>query len=160
MDRIDGIIAAQAIYSELGKRLKTNTEGNARGELDGHFRDLRDRTGARSFDLRINGQEVGTYSFAKSKGKAAYTLRIENESAYRRWCEENGLMELPSVASVAQWVEYTGELPEGATIERTPAETTERGTLRVDFEKVKKAVGGDFAPALQAVNELPEGSVQ
>ena len=156
MQRLDAIVAAQAIYSELGKRLKTNDPTNARGELDRHFGRLRKESGARSFDLTINGQEVGTYSFPKRKEKTALKLSIDDPKAYRCWCEENGLLELPALQSVWQWVQDTGELPEGATLTETTegGNTAERGTLRVDFSKVRAALDGDFSPALEGMDTM------
>lgn len=156
MQRLDAIIAAQAIYSELGKRLKTNDPTNARGELDAHFAAQREATGGRSFDLMVNGEEVGTYTFPKSKEKTVAQIDIDDMPAYRLWCEENGLMELPKPEAVMRWINETGELPDGATVAEVVegGGTAKRGTLRVDFDRVRRAVGGDFAPAIEGIGDI------
>ena len=162
MQRLDAIIAAQAIYSELGKRLKTNDPLNARGELDAHFAALRESSGARSFDLTVNGEEVGTYTFSKSKEKTVPQLDITDMHAFYSWCDENGLLQLPKAETVRQWITETGELPDGAVVAEVTegGQTAKRGTMRVDFDKVRHAVGGDFAPAIEGINDMAmlEGS--
>lgn len=160
MERIDAIIAAQAVYSELGKRLKTNDPHNARGELDAHFSAQRKATGARSFDLVVNGEEVGSYTFPKRKEKTVTRIDVDDVPAYRVWCESNGLMELPSAERVLRWIEETGELPDGARVAEVTegGGTAERGTLRVSFDKVRKAIGGDFAPAIEGMR--PAGLIE
>ena len=169
MNKLDAIIAAQAIYKELGDRLNTKDPSNLRGVLDAHYKALNKQTGGRSFDVMIGGVDVGTYTFAKKKDRIVKDLVITDRKKFAEWIKDsdllidvliNTLMEKPYI--LEGYLKMTGELPDGIDWEERTIEggISERGTLRVRFEDVRKALAGDFSPAIETIydtNLLNEG---
>ena len=169
MNKYDAIIAAQAIYSMLGKALGTKDPSNLRGVLDARYNALYKQTGGKSYDLMIGGQEVGTYTFKKNKDKKELHVSIEDYYAFRSWIINSDFLDvlideiLANPKTLVDFIKQTGEIPNGASVEEHVIQggISERGALKVDFDKVRKALGGDFSPAIEAVNDtklLNEGN--
>ena len=174
MNKLDAIIAAQAVYKELGDRLSTKDPSNLRGVLDAHFKALYKTTGGRSYDLMIGGIDVGTYTFAKKKDRVVKDLVITDREKFANWLKDsdndndmlidmliNTLMSEPHI--LEGYINASGELPDGIDYEERTIKggISERGTLKVRFEDVRKALAGDFSPAIEAMHDtklLDEGS--
>ena len=155
MNSIERLAVEQAVYNTIGADLKTGVADNLRGEVNGFFLDLYQHTGAVSFEVRVSGQKVGTYSFARVKGqpeREVTEVRVTDVEALRadesdefldfvsRWIESH-LSEL-----AIQYAQETGELLDGMeyvteTIPATPDSIRPNGTLRVRPEKVAAALG-------------------
>lgn len=152
---IERLAVEQAAYSAIGADLKTGVPDNLRGEVNGFYLDLYQRTGATGFEVRVNGQKVGTYGFSKVKGQPERTvteLRVTDAEALRAdasdefaawladWMRDN-LCEL-----AVRYCEETGELLDGMewvteTVPATPDTIRPNGTLRVRADKVADALG-------------------
>lgn len=152
---IERLAIEQAVYNAIGADLKTGVPDNLRGEVNGFYLDLYQQTGATGFEVRINGQKVGTYSFNKVKGQPERTvtevrvtdieaLRADASDEFAEWLAEWMRDSLPDLA--VRYCEETGELLDGmelvsVTTPATPDSIRPNGTLRVKPEKVAAALG-------------------
>ena len=164
---IERLAIEQAVYNAIGADLKTGVTDNLRGEVNGFYLDLYQRTGATGFEVRVNGQKVGTYGFAKVKGQPERTVtevRVTDADALRadesdefldyvsRWIDSH-LTEL-----AVQYAQETGELLDGMeyvteTIPATPDSIRPNGTLRVRPEKVAAALGNALPATIAGLLE-------
>ena len=152
---IERLAIEQAVYNAIGADLKTGVPDNLRGEVNAHYLDLYEQTGATGFEVRVNGQKIGTYGFSKVKGQPERTvteLRVTDMDALRAWDSEefNDFITAwvdENLAELAiQYAAKTGELPDGVeyvteTVPATPDTIRPNGTLRVRADKVADALG-------------------
>lgn len=152
---IERLAIEQAVYNAIGADLKTGVTDNLRGEVNGFYLDLYQRTGATGFEVRVNGQKVGTYGFSKVKGTPERTvtevrvtdtqaLRSDQSEDFNDWLTRHIDAHLDELA--VQYAQETGELLGGMeyvteTIPATPDTIRPNGTLRVRPEKVAAALG-------------------
>ena len=83
---IERLAIEQAVYNAIGADLKTGVADNLRGEVNGFYLDMYERTGATGFEVRVNGQKVGTYGFSKVNGTPERTVtevRVTDHDALR-----------------------------------------------------------------------------
>lgn len=158
MTPIERLAIEQAIYNAIGEDLKTGRTGNLRGEVNEVYLDLYQRTGATGFEVRVNGQKVGTYGFAKVRGQKERTvseLVVTDPDALLAWDDDDfdhfcANWILDHIEQLArEYAQATGELPDGmALVERTVPATPDgikpNGTLRVDTRKVAAAMGHEL----------------
>jgi hypothetical protein len=167
MNPIERLAVEQAVYNAIGADLKTGNPDNLRGEVNGFYLDLYEQTGATGFEVRVNGQKVGTYGFAKVKGTPERTvteLRVIDHAAMvadesdefleycSRWLESH----LDEIA--VQYCAETGELLDGVeyvteTIPATPDTIRPNGTLRVRADKVAAALGNALPATIAGLLE-------
>ena len=152
---IERLAIEQAVYNAIGADLKTGVADNLRGEVNGFYLDLYERTGATGFVVRLNGQKVGTYGFSKVKGQPARevtelrvtdvdALRADESEDFSAWLADAILHDLPDYA--IQYATETGELLDGmeyvtTTTPAVPEGIRPNGTLRIKPEKVAEALG-------------------
>ena len=164
---IERLAIEQAVYNAIGADLKTGVADNLRGEVNGFYLDMYERTGATGFEVRVNGQKVGTYGFSKVKGKPERTvteLRVTDEDALRAdesdefndWLTAWLTDHLPELA--VQYAQETGELLDGmelveVTTPATPDGIRPNGTLRVRPEKVAAALGNALPATIAGLLE-------
>lgn len=155
MNDIERLAVEQAVYNAIGADLKTGVPDNLRGQVNGFYLDLYQRTGATGFEVRVNGEKVGTYGFSKIKGTPERTvteLRVTDHAAlaadesedFNEWLSAYITCHLDELA--VQYAEDTGELLDGmewvtTTTPATPDGIRPNGTLRVRPEKVAAALG-------------------
>lgn len=158
MTPIERLAIEQAIYNAIGEDLKTGRTGNLRGEVNEVYLDLYQRTGATGFEVRVNGQKVGTYGFTKVRGQKERTvselvvtdpdaLATAYTDEYAEWLAEWIRAHTEELA--IQYCRETGELLAGMelverTVPATPAGIRPNGTLRVDARKVAAAMGHEL----------------
>ena len=167
MNDIERLAVEQAVYNTIGADLKTGVADNLRGEVNGFYLDLYQRTGAVSFDVRVNNQKVGAYSFARVKGqpeREVTEIRVTDAEALRadksdefldfvsRWIESH----LPELA--VQYAQESGELLDGMeyvteTIPATPDTIRPNGTMRIRPEKVAAALGNALPTTIAGLLE-------
>ena len=154
-EQIERLAIEQAVYKAIGADVATNDPDNLRAEVNAFYLDMYERTGATGFEVRLNGQKVGTYGFPKVKGQPERTvteLRVTDMHALRCWDDEafheyvakffdQHLAEL-----AIQYAQETGDLPDGVelvevTTPATPDTIRPSGTLRVKPERVAAALG-------------------
>ncbi|NPD33081.1 hypothetical protein HLV35_07415 [Eggerthellaceae bacterium zg-997] len=152
---VEAFTAMQAVYSALADEVSTREPRNARARIDAHFRELYERTGARSFDLRAGGVKRGTYSVRVSGATERRRLRMVDEAAYLAWARANGLTrETVDERAVQALMDETGEVPDGVEVEiaREP-EAYEGGSVRLTAETRELAAravrGGAVAGLLE-----------
>ena len=164
---IERLAIEQAVYNAIGADLKTGVPDNLRGEVNGFYLDMYERTGATGFEVRVNGQKVGTYGFAKVKGKPERTvtelrvtdadaLRADESDEFNDWLTAWLTDHLPELA--VQYAQETGELLDGmelveVTTPAVPDGIRPNGTLRVRPEKVAAALGNALPATIAGLLE-------
>lgn len=150
-DRIAKLAVAQAVYKLSAEMVSTKDPDNLRAYVDEYYRGLFEATGAKSFEIRIGGEKVGTYSVKVTKPKKQTVCDCYNPSAYRAWCEEHGFVKtvIDEDAAHAHFLE-TGEVPDGCNVSQveTPGGQYAGGSVRVDIPAVNRALGGEVSIAL------------
>ena len=167
MNSIERLAVEQAVYNTIGADLKTGVADNLRGEVNGFFLDLYQHTGAVSFEVRVDGQKVGTYGFSKVKGQPERTvtevrvtdmaaLRADRSEDFNEWLTQYVAANLESLA--VQYAQETGELLDGMeyvteTIPATPDTIRPNGTMRIRPEKVAAALGNALPATIAGLLE-------
>lgn len=162
---IERLAFAQALYSKLGEIVSTKDPDSLRAAVDEFYKDLYETTGAKSFEVSIDGQKVGTYSVRVSKPKPAETkerLLIEDYGTFSVWMENEvnaDLLQLFAKSRIDEFADWlfteTGEIPYGCFVEQTvslaqPARYS-GGTLKVDPLSVLDAMQGKLGTAVKGI---------
>ena len=147
------LAVAQAMYRACAAVVSTKDPDSLRSLCDADMLENYASTGAKSYDMLVAGQKVGTYSVRVSKARDE--LVVVDEHDMKRWAIEQGFI-VPTVDwdAVKRHFAETGEVPDGCEVEHTP-ERASGTTLKVDETKVADALGAEL-PA--AVRGLLEGS--
>lgn len=153
---VEQLAVAQAVYKSVAGIVSTKDADSLRSMCDADTIANYASTGAKSYDVRLLGEKVGTYSVRVNKAKKVSTLAVEDQDAYMAWCADNGFV-LTDDKRAQQWLDQTGEVPDGCTVlvDEQP-ERVAGTTLKVDERKVAEVMGGEL-PA--AVRGLLEGEV-
>jgi hypothetical protein len=167
MTAIERLAIEQAIYNAIGADLKTGVPDNLRGQVNGAYLDLYEQTGATGFEVRVNGQKVGTYGFSKVKGqpeRIVTELRVTDHAAlaadesdeFNDWLSDYITDHLDELA--IQYCQETGELLDGVelvetTTPATPDGIRPNGTLRIQPAKVAAAMGGALPSVIAGLLE-------
>lgn len=140
MTDIEKLAIAQWAYKKFAGLVSTKDADSLRGQADEAYREMYEQTGAKSYDIKLAGDKVGTYSLKVAKAKDEPRVIIEDEYMFLRWASENHLV--GTVLKVDQraldkFFADSGELPDGCTVVNvhTP-EHVSGGTLRVDERKM------------------------
>ena len=161
LDDVEKLAIAQAFYSSVGELVKTKDPDNLRGRVDARFRELYEQTGAKSFDVRLFGGKVGTFSVVTTKEARSVErveLEVDDEDAFMAWALTNGYFKVDFDAADAHF-RQTGEVPPGCHARKvhvpgTPGGAVRSTTLKVDRRAVLDAIG----PRLEGVSHaLLEG---
>ena len=147
---------AQAFYKAAGELVSTKNPDGLRAAVDEKYVQMYMDTGAKSFDVKLNGSKVGTYSIKVKKAESGARLSVEDQPALLEWAIENGCATV-DMKKVEQLFAETGEVPDGCrvlTYERP--ERVDGTTLRIETEKVAEALGARLPEAMQQLL-LPEG---
>lgn len=162
---IERLAFAQALYQRLGELVSTKDPDSLRAAADEFYKDLYETTGAKSFEVSIDGQKVGTYSVRVSKPKPAETkerLIVDDAGTFSVWIEHETNAEVlqmfaqSRLEEFANWLfETTGEIPYGCFVEQTvslaqPARYS-GGALKVDPLSVLDAMQGKLGTAVKGI---------
>lgn len=161
---IEKLIIEQAFFNAVAEDTKTKNPDNLRGRVDAMMeRDYYENPMAgKSFDLKLLGQKVGTYSLTVSKGKPSKTetsLEIADRDEFMAWAEANGYVEkVADMDAIMEDFKADGVLPDGCKpVEITTPEVVggivTRSTVRVDQERVARALGPQLEPIVYALLE-------
>ena len=166
-EQIERLAIEQAVYKAIGADVDTNDPGNLRAEVNQHYYDLYEQTGATGFEVRLRGQKVGTYGFSKVKGQKAHTERIvtvtdvdalmaDASEEFAAWLADYMREHMAELA--VQYATETGELLDGmAVVERehpaTPDTIRPNGTMRIRPEKVASALGNALPATIAGLLE-------
>lgn len=146
---------AQTFYKMAGALVDTKSPDSLRSTVDAEYKALYEQTGSKSFDVKLNGEVVGTYSIRFSKPKESETrlsFEVHDYIKLAKWFDtvpSNIITDYIStdLAQFAEWYfMHMGEMPDGCDIDKiiTPATDKEYigGVLKVDTEKVIDAAKG------------------
>ena len=152
---IERLVVGQALYEKLGQMVSTKDPESLRGQADRNYKALFDDTGAKTFELKIDGQKVGTYSIRQSKPKpSTSTTNLEvfdKAEAIRAAANLSTdvwyLYITQHIEEFASWyARQTGEALEGSMwVKEISPEIPSQylgGTLKVDSDAVTNAVKG------------------
>lgn len=163
------LFVAQAFYNAVKEIVSTKDDGNLRDAVDDYYRKRYEEDGSKSFECRINGMKVGTYSIRTTKAKPATSEKvfgIKDPEMLMEWFKGMDSETVARYASdrlsdFAEWCFYrTGEIPGGCNVVEigTPA-TVEQwagGSLRIDQGAVAEALGSRLQDATRML--LEEGA--
>lgn len=167
LNSVEKLAVAQAIQNAIGDLVKTKNPDNLRGEVDALMieRYESDPMGAKSFDVKLFGQKVGTYSLTVSKPKPQsehVEITVNDEAEFRRWCEREGFMTI-DMGAVERYFADTGDMPYGCDA-RTVIEPeimggqVTRTTLKVAPAEVARILGdkalGEYTAKLLGGGEV------
>lgn len=145
---VEKLVVAQALYKKVAGLVETKNPANLRGEVDAAFCTIYASTKeagapAKTFNLELMGEKVGTYTITATEPKPAQTftqLKIVNDEELLRWAVEYGFMKV-DWDKIQSNFEVTGEIPDGCAVVEITTDAVEGGevkstTLRVDENKV------------------------
>ena len=163
MGDIERLALMQALFTAIGEETRRDRPGNLRGRVASAYLELYEATGARSFDVRVAGEKVGTFSFSKTRARPeavervfevadADALACWEDSDFLAFCARKVAEGMGELARL--WWEETGEVPPGCKVDNRviPAEPEgikPGGTLRVDPAKVARAMGPALGEAVR-----------
>lgn len=155
MNDSERLAIAQALYNHLGKLVSTKDPDSLRVQADREYKALFEQTGAKSFEVRVNGAKVGTYSIKVSKAKPEEIVKGIEVKDPEALYDNIGFMQIYYLIEFArdhsqEFAEWygvlTGEALEGCEWVEYVTPATEPaymgGTLKVDPEDVANAIQG------------------
>jgi hypothetical protein len=147
-DDAEKLAVWQALYQIAGKAVGTKSRDNLRADVSDGLRELYESTGAKSVDIKVNGQKVGTMSLRVAKAEERMELICQDERAFIAWLCGDGSDYLTEAVrdgmgrKVLEYAVRDGVVPDGCQAVRDSIPETIVGTtLRVDPEKVWSAGG-------------------
>ena len=161
LNDVERLAVAQTFYKLTAELVDTKNPGSLRSSVDRGYKELYERTGSKSFDVMLDGQQVGTYSIKFSKPKPEETRQVFEVNDYEklaRWFDglDAGTIADFAADNLAQFAEWalnkTGELADGCELAQVTTPATEKrylgGTLKVDTESVIDAMGELLPPGI------------
>ena len=166
MDRefndVERLAIAQAFYKMAAELVDTKNPDSLRSVVDRGYKELYERTGSKSFDVMVDGHQVGTYSirFSKPKQEETHTsFEVTDYEKLARDFDEHVTDEqcrsfvALNMREFAEHVFYAdGELMEGCELVPIITPAAERqymgGTLKVDPQAVRDAMGELLPPGI------------
>ena len=152
LNPVEQLVIMQAAYKAIGKEVSPQGCG-LRSEVDSHYKDLYEKTGSKSFEVDLLGEEVGTMSIKFTKPKPEETCSEFKVTDYIKLCKrvvamsdgyDLEIMRKFVESRVGEFAEYylneTGECLAGTDIvtEVIPAKPKEYAgtTFRPNYDKV------------------------
>ena len=139
MADVEKLAIAQWAYKKFAGLVSTKDADSLRGQADEAYRELYEQTGAKSYDIKLAGKKVGTYSLKVAEAKDEPRVIVDDDDMFARWIYENHLGHLLKVDQKAldKLFYDSGELPDGCIVVNvhTP-EHVSGGTLRIDERKM------------------------
>ena len=142
-ERLELLAVAQALYKYIGTIVGTRDPDNLRGEADEYFKNLYLETGAKSFEVNVNGEKVGSYSVTKKDPQIRRSLTWDDDEQVIAWMIENDMVEVDEGAIMRHFL-ATGELPPTCEISEWETSPDIITTLRIDVDAVKDALKGEL----------------
>lgn len=145
---IEKLAVAQAFYNAVGELVNTKS-GSLRLAANDFYRTAYETTGGKSYEVRLMGVKVGTYTITTSKPKPSKSTRhvvVDNMADFDEWADQHGFTAVSyDMDGVNDYFAKTGEVPPGCRVEEivTPAEDggrITRTTFKVDNEAVIEAL--------------------
>lgn len=167
MNEIEQLAIMQALYNVIGGEVKTGNPDNLRGRVNDIYRGYYEQSHGKSYDVQLNGESVGTYTFPKTKAepaKTVTTIEVVDYAMLRAYEDDNwldwiGRWTVEHIGELArEYVEQTGEVLPGVDVRveeipAKPAGIRPNGTLRVYPEKVAQAMGNQLGETVRGLLE-------
>lgn len=167
MNEIEQLAIMQALYNVIGGEVKTGDPSNLRGRVNDIYRGYYEQSHGKSYDVQLDGQSVGTYTFPKTKAepaKTVTTIEVVDYNMLRAYEDDNwldwiGRWTVEHIGELArEYVEQTGEVLPGVDVRveeipAKPAGIRPNGTLRVYPDKVAQAMGPRLGEAVRGLLE-------
>ena len=155
MPAMQKLAIAQAIFKAVSGVVSTKGDG-LRSEVDAQVVGFYEATGAKSYDINIEGRKVGTMSVTVAKEVERTVLDLQDTDAFDEWLSsDEGLDAVNDWLSdnlekfVNDHFKSTGEVPPGVAARTvTEPEHVKGTTLRVDPAKVARALQGELPTAI------------
>lgn len=116
---VEKLLILKAMRDVIGNELDTNKD-NLRGKVDKSYKKEWERTGGKSFDMRVRGKKVATYSISTSKEKTRTVFDLIDEGYLAAWLDSrDGVCACKAYADqniekfVEWYVKTTGDIPDG-----------------------------------------------
>lgn len=163
LSNVEKLAVCQAFQKAVGEHTKTGRSDNLRGMVDAEMRERyeADPMAGKSYDVKVLGRKVGTYSLTVSKPKPSKVetgLQVDDEEELFGWAWNEGFMTVDMDAVLCHF-KGCGEVPAGCSVTETviPGEVggeVTRTTLKVEPFAVESALGGMLG---DAARDLLEG---
>lgn len=146
---VEKLAVAQAFYNAVGELVNTKN-GALRMAANEFYERAYDTTGGKTYEVRLMGMKVGTYTITTSKPKpstAKVVLDVIDEDALFDWADQMGYVSWTiDREAVNDHFQESGEVPPGCkpTEVVTPGDDggrITRTTLKVDNGAVIEALG-------------------
>lgn len=133
---IQKLAIAQAIYKAVADIVSTKSNDSLRAQIDRDVYTNYTNTGAKSYDVWLFDEKVGTISARINKPTKQTKLRVSDMHEYIDWCFANDCITTDDKAAEKKFLE-TGEIPDGCEIEEIEVGGGFAGTtLKIDKQKV------------------------
>ncbi len=162
---MERLAIAQAFMNKVGSMTKTKVDGNLRGRVDRQYKDIYAQCKAKSFEVELFGEKVGTFSLQVSKpteSKVEPVFEVTDEEALTDWRDFKAAAMAYAMEHPGEIATYhfgrTGELPDGCELvdvvyPGTPGGKVEKTTLSINSEEVARVLGGELPLAAQMLLE-------
>ena len=161
MNDIEKLAFVQALYKGVSELVSTKDPDSLRSEVDRQFLEQYEQTGAKSFDVKINGHDVGIYSLKFSKEKPQETktiLTVKDYEQLARWFNDKTDEEIRYYVALNLWdfanycFTFDGEVPDGCEVQEVITAAVPKqvigGMLKVDGSKVCEAMRGQLGASV------------
>ena len=161
MNNIEKLALSQAVFKAVSKLVSTKDPDSLRAEVDREFLELYEKTGAKSFDVKINDVIVGLYSMKFSEEKPQETktiLTVKDYEQLARWFNDKTDEEIRYYVALNLWdfanycFTFDGEVPDGCEVQEVITAAVPKqvigGMLKVDGSKVCEAMRGQLGASV------------
>lgn len=152
-DRLALFVIEQAVYKTIAEDVSTRQPGNLRSEVDAFYVGQYESTGAKSFDLRLGGEKVGTASVKQPSTRPKKTstavvvdadaLLASDDPDFDRFISEYVRNHIAEIGRA--FFDETGCVPGGMDVVESEPEKAKQPTvsIRVDAERVADVMGAN-----------------
>ena len=76
---------AQALYKKIAEMVSTKEPESLRSEVDEQVKGFYAATGGKSYDVNLNGKQVGTMTVNVAKESTSTVFDLADDTAFTRW---------------------------------------------------------------------------
>lgn len=165
MKEREKLFVAQAFLNAVGSMCDTKDPDSLRGRVSEEYVRMYEETGAKTFDAKLDGEKVGTFSVKVSKptdSRERDEFVVADPDKFRRWKDFRAVaynFAVEHMQDVADWAfGMTGELPDGCEMRKVivagkPGGEVVGTTLRIDEGKVAEVMGAHLPEAAMLLLE-------
>lgn len=155
-DMLAQLALADAVSKAVGEMTSTRSNDNLRARVDSALMDLYEKTGASSVKVKVNGEDVGTFSLAFSKPVDKTVMVCRDPRKLVEWLRttDEGKDTLDAVIGkamddVLKAAHSYGFLPKGCAMEQVcEPGGLKNSTFKIEPARVAKALGKQLPTAV------------